>query len=179
MQSGGFMAFLTEVVSQGEIAGRAVILAEGTPQILKIYNRQDPVPVLKQENPERNREGFCTVYENGSYGYIPLELLRMPGEKSYEAWTGYVQWPGELYDNYLLRGKPWRNVSGGRSIQILDELGNCYVAELEGKIVYIEKTHVGENAPASKPGNAHPPQKKPAPVPNPEKGDGGWTPPVM
>lgn len=179
MESGGFVTFLAETIIQGEITGRAMILADGTPQILKIYNRLDPVPVLKQEDRERTREGFCTVYENGSYGYIPDDLLRMPGEKAYEAWTGYVQWPGELYDNYLLRGKPWRNVSGGRAIQILDELGNCYVAELDGKTVYIEKTQVGASAPVSKPGSSQTPQKNPAPVPNPEKGDGGWTPPVM
>ena len=182
MQAGAFVTFLSDPVPQGEITGEAMVLADGTPQLLKIYSRQDPVPVLKEKNEAMDREGFCTVYENGSYGYLPAELVRMPGAPAYESWTGYIKWPGDLYDNYLLRGAPWRSVSGGGTVLILDELEACYVAEYGGRTVYIEKSQVSKTGVVSTPGSgsgsghASGDQKPPAPpkppVP-PAQNDGG------
>lgn len=113
----------TEPLPQTE---EATILADHVPAILSILSRGDTVDVVG----EFDDEHYVIKTELG-YGLVEKQLLAMPGEEAYEAWTGYSRWNRNVYDNYRLSGTPVQVLKTNTKIEVLDDLGGCCVVKVE------------------------------------------------
>lgn len=113
----------TEPLPQTE---EATILADHVPAILSILSRGDTVDVVG----EYDEEHYVIKTELG-YGLVGKNLLAMPGAEAYEAWTGYSRWNRNVYDNYRLTGTPIQVLKTNTKIEVLDDLGGCYVVKVE------------------------------------------------
>ena len=71
----------TEPLPQTE---EATILADHVPAILSILSRGDTVDVVGEYD-----EGHYVIKTEQGYGLVEKNLLTMPDDESYEAWTGY------------------------------------------------------------------------------------------
>ena len=101
-----------------------------TPAILDILMRDDVVDVVGEYDEE-----YYVIKTNVGYGLVKKELLRLESEAAYEVWTGYAYWNAEVYDNFYLTGEPVQKLKTNTKVEVLDDLGYCYVvrvAETEG-----------------------------------------------
>lgn len=129
----------TEPLPQTE---EAIILADQVPAILSILSRDDTVDVVG----EYDEEHYVIKTELG-YGLVEKQLLAMPDDEAYEAWTGYSRWNRDVYDNYRLSGTPIQVLKTNTKIEVLDDLGGCLVVKVEGvtgfmKLEDISKTPI-------------------------------------
>lgn len=113
----------TEPLPQTE---EAIILADQVPAILSILSRDDTVDVVG----EYDEEHYVIKTELG-YGLVEKQLLAMPDDEAYEAWTGYSRWNRNVYDNYRLSGTPIQVLKTNTKIEVLDDLGGCLVVKVE------------------------------------------------
>ena len=113
----------TEPLPQAE---EAIILADHVPAILSILSRDDTVDVVG----EYDEEHYVIKTELG-YGLVEKQLLAMPDDEAYEAWTGYSRWNRNVYDNYRLSGTPIQVLKTNTKIEVLDDLGGCLVVKVE------------------------------------------------
>ena len=113
----------TEPLPQTE---EATILADHVPAILSILSRGDTVDVVGEYD-----EGHYVIKTEQGYGLVEKNLLTMPDDESYEAWTGYSRWNRNVYDNYRLSGTPIQVLKTNTKIEVLDDLGGCCVVKVE------------------------------------------------
>lgn len=113
----------TEPLPQTE---EAIILADHVPAILSILSRGDTVDVVGEYD-----EGHYVIKTEQGYGLVEKNLLTMPDDESYEAWTGYSRWNRNVYDNYRLSGTPIQVLKTNTKIEVLDDLGGCLVVKVE------------------------------------------------
>ena len=113
----------TEPLPQTE---EATILADHVPAILSILSRGDTVDVVGKYDEEH----YVIKTELG-YGLVEKNLLTMPDDESYEAWTGYSRWNRNVYDNYHLSGTPIQVLKTNTKIEVLDDLDGCCVVRVE------------------------------------------------
>lgn len=113
----------TEPLPQTE---EATILADHVPAILSILSRGDTVDVVG----EYDEEHYVIKTELG-YGLVEKQLLAMPDDEAYEAWTGYSRWNRNVYDNYRLSGTPLQVLKTNTKIEVVDDLGGCLVVKVE------------------------------------------------
>lgn len=113
----------TEPLPQTE---EATILADHVPAILSILSRGDTVDVVGEYD-----EGHYVIKTEQGYGLVEKNLLTMPDDGSYEAWTGYSRWNRNVYDNYRLSGTPIQVLKTNTKIEVLDDLGGCCVVKVE------------------------------------------------
>ena len=113
----------TEPLPQTE---EATILADHVPAILSILSRGDTVDVVGKYDEEH----YVIKTELG-YGLVEKQLLAMPDDEAYEAWTGYSRWNRNVYDNYRLSGTPIQVLKTNTKIEVLDDLGGCCVVKVE------------------------------------------------
>ena len=113
----------TEPLPQTE---EATILADHVPAILSILSRGDTVDVVGKYDEEH----YVIKTELG-YGLVEKNLLTMPDDESYEAWTGYSRWNRNVYDNYHLSGTPIQVLKTNTKIEVLDDLDGCCVVKVD------------------------------------------------
>ena len=113
----------TEPLPQTE---EATILADHVPAILSILSRGDTVDVVGEYD-----EGHYVIKTEQGYGLVEKNLLTMPDDEFYEAWTGYSRWNRNVYDNYHLSGTPIQVLKTNTKIEVLDDLGGCCVVKVE------------------------------------------------
>ena len=113
----------TEPLPQTE---ETTILADHVPAILSILSRGDTVDVVGEYD-----EGHYVIKTEQGYGLVEKQLLAMPDDEGYEAWTGYSRWNRNVYDNYRLSGTPIQVLKTNTKIEVLDDLGGCCVVKVE------------------------------------------------
>ena len=116
------------------------ILADHVPAILSILSRGDTVDVVG----EYDEEHYVIKTELG-YGLVEKQLLAMPGEEAYEAWTGYSLWNRNVYDNYRLSGTPVQVLKTNTKIEVLDDLGSCCVVKVEDVTGFMKLEDISKN----------------------------------
>ena len=161
---GGYTNLSVIAPQSGDVTGKATVLVEGAPILLGWFDREDAVAVVNEAGFAEEREGYYIVYLNGLYGYVRQGLIAREGEEPYAQWTGYGVNSPKLYSNYDLTGESVK-LNNNAELQILADLGNCYLV-VSGEIMgYMPKATVSEH-----------------PIVYSGWGGGGggeWTPPAM
>lgn len=121
----------------------ASALAGNIPICLAELNRGDVVEVTGSINEDKVvvklPEGYAVV--NGS-------LLVPTDAEDYTEWTGYSTWSAKMYDNYHLLGTPVAELRS-KSVQVIDELPNCYIVVFENQLGYAAKNEISRWKPSS------------------------------
>ena len=114
-------------------------LVDETPAILDTLMRDDVVDVVGEYD-----EDHYAIKTDVGYGLVKKELLRMKGETPYEVWTGYAYWNAEVYDNFYLTGEPVQKLKTNTKIEVLDDLGYCYVVRVEETEGFMNKSRLSK-----------------------------------
>lgn len=116
----------------------ATVLADEAEVCALYLNRGDTVKVT-----EYNEE-TCTIYLDGVFAQLPRAFVRLDGDAPYEQWTAYARWNAEIYDNPYLLGEPARLLKTNAEVKILEDLGYCYVAEIDEEIFCLRPDQVSK-----------------------------------
>lgn len=153
---------------QGEAAGKATVLADGTEVVLGYFDRGDRIPVVKQ-----NSHGDqLTVCLDGLYASVSGVYIRAEDAPDYKTWKGGSKYLAEIYGDFWMTGSPIDRLNANTEVTVLYELEHCYLVEANGVTGYIMKDMVmeQEEEPVSKV------PQQPAQS-NPDSGNAGSTQP--
>lgn len=114
-------------------------LVEETPAVLDTLMRDDVVDVVGEYD-----EDHYVIKTDIGYGLVKKTLLRMEGEEAYQAWTGYAYYNAEVYDNLYLTGEPNQKLKQNTKVEVLEDLGFCYVIRLDGTLAFMNKTRLAK-----------------------------------
>ena len=110
-------------------------------------------------------EGYHTLYMNGIYAYIPVELVQEAGAEAYAQWDGFAGYNAYLYDNYLMQGEGKR-LNVNTAITVLWDGGDYYLVSVNEEIGYLPVSEANQNRYATGGGGGG-------------GGGGDWTPPAL
>ena len=110
-----------------------------TPAVIYIANRGDSVKILGEFD-----ENHYTVQTELAQGLIRKDFVRWEQESPYEVWTAYAYYNAEMYDNPYLMGEPVRKLSTNTKVEVLDDLGYCYVVQVDEVVGYISVSRVSK-----------------------------------
>ncbi|MBQ3504498.1 MAG: hypothetical protein IJA75_07325 [Oscillospiraceae bacterium] len=160
---GGVTNLSTFVPQEGEVSGKAEVLADGTEILLGWFDRDEEVQIVAEEGFAEGWEGYHTIYLKGLYGYIREGFLLEEGAEAYEQWTGYAKYGAKLYAGFTLSGEAV-TLGSNEAVTILWDLGDCYLAERGDVTGYVPKDSISETPIVYGGGGG---------------GGGEWTPPAM
>lgn len=127
-----------ENVSAPEITmGKAK--ADKTPAILDFLMRGETVDVVGEYD-----EDYYVIKTEKGYGLVGKELLRDASARAYKSWRGYSYYRAEVYDNYHLAGEPVEYLIQNAQIDVLDDLGYCYVVQVGKLKGFMNKTRLSQ-----------------------------------
>lgn len=137
-QDGGdiFMAYytlcpLSEVVfEEEEKTGPAQVRVDGAKLILCCFQKGDTVQIVAEEGFAPELEGYMTILIDDTYAYVPQNWVLREGDEPFESWDGYAGYNCQLFDNYLLRGEPIKQISGNFKLTILWDDGAVSLVRL-------------------------------------------------
>lgn len=155
---GGVDRLSTFVPQEGEVSGKATVLADGTRALLGWFNRGDRIP-LAEDGFAEPVDGYRAIYVNSLFAYVPE--IGFP--EAMEPWTGFARWGAKLCgDLYLLDTDP-DALNTNAQLTVLQELEACYLVEFDGKLGYVRKDMVSTTRSSGGSGNS----------------GGEWSPPVL
>lgn len=128
----------------GNANGSAVVRANGAEIILGWYDRGEEIRIISEEGFVEAKEGWHIIYADGLWGYVRQELVAMEGAEPYAEWSGYTRLQAGVYNNYYLCGVPVLKPSTNTVVQILADLGNCYLISIEDQVGCIAKEMISE-----------------------------------
>ena len=99
---------------------------DGVPAIISLRMRGDVVDIVDSYD-----EKHYVIKTEQGYGLVEKNLVRTADTVAYEAWTGYAQYNAELYDNFYLTGEPMQKLATNTKMEVLDDLGYCYVVKVD------------------------------------------------
>ena len=141
----GIVPLFSFVPQEGDATGQAMVLADGTEVVLGWFDKTDSIPVVAEEGFAEPMDGWHTVYLDGLYAYVRMELTYGENEAAYESWDGYAKYKAGIYDSYWLQGEPMETLKTNTVVHVLEELDTCYVVEVEGVYGYMSKDMVSKN----------------------------------
>lgn len=109
------------------------------PAILSFPQRGDIVQVTGYPD-----EATATVTVGDAQGSLAKVLLRFDSEESYEAWQAYAKYNTQVFDGYTLVGEPLATLKTNTVMEVLDDLGECYLVQTEDLTGYIAKTQASK-----------------------------------
>ena len=139
MEYYGGVQLLSTIEQSGEVTGIATVLCDNAPVVLWYFDRGELVPVVTEEGFAPAWEGYHTLYLNGMYAYMPMDLSLMPDAEPFAAWDGYSASKTDVYADYTLTGEPLTRLKVNTKITVLWETDSCYVIRYEESIGYIAK----------------------------------------
>lgn len=145
LQNQSRITFLSVITPQeGSVSGKAAVLADDVEIILGYFDRGDNIPVVAEKGIADDWEGFCTVYLDGLYAYVPQELVRMEGEEAYSEWDGFSKYNAVIYEDRWLQSNPSDRLNINADVHVLHELDNSYFVEVDGMTGFMKKDDVSE-----------------------------------
>lgn len=114
-------------------------LVDSTSAVLSVKMRGDQVDVVGEYD-----DNHYVIKTEAGYGLVRKELIRMDGDPEYETWTGYAYWHAEFYDNLYLTGEPAQLLATNTKIEVLDDLGYCYVVKIEEATGFIKPNRMSK-----------------------------------
>ena len=124
---------LSNVVTEEEKTGPALVRVDHSKLILGTFQKGNTVQIVTEEGFAPEFKGYLTILIDGKAAYIPQRWVLREGEKPFEAWDGYAGYGCQLYDNYLLRGKPIKQVYANTKLTILWDNGEVSLVQLNNK----------------------------------------------
>lgn len=116
----------------------AEVLADKTPAILGFLSRGDKVKLAGEYD-----EQYYVVVTSDGYGLVDRHLVRIQDQEPFTAWTGYSLWAAKLHDNFFLLGEG-TELTSGTKLEILEDLGDCYLVKTEDGSGYLPKDKVSK-----------------------------------
>lgn len=106
------------------------VLCDGVEAVLAILDRFEPVGILSDTG-----DGMSELNWQGQIGLMETRFVRNDSEPAYESWTAYAKSGCMLYETWRLTGEG-RSVPQNTTMAVLEDLGDCYLVELEGELLY-------------------------------------------
>lgn len=116
-----------QLLSDVTKTGSAQVRVDGAKVILKYFNYGDTVQIVAEEGFAPELPGYLTILVDDTYAYIPLSWVHRDADPAFESWEGYAGYGCQLYDNYLLRGTPVKQLSANTPLTVLWEAGDVLV----------------------------------------------------
>ena len=116
--------------------GSAQVRVDGAKVVLKYFNLGDTVQIVAEEGFAPELEGYLTILVDDTYAYIPQGWVHKDADPAFESWDGFAGYNCKLYDNYLLRGKEVKQISGNTAITVLWTAGDVSVIRVGDTIGY-------------------------------------------
>lgn len=114
------VSLLSEVVfEEEEKTGPALVRVDGAKLILGFFQKGDTVQIVAEEGFAPELEGYVTILIDDTYAYVPQNWVLREGDEPFESWDGYAGYNCRLFDNYLLRGEPIKQISGNFKLTVL------------------------------------------------------------
>lgn len=132
---------LAAIRQEGTVTRQALVKADGTEAVLGFFNRGGIVPIVAEPGAAEERKGYCTVWIDGLYAYIPENLIRPEGEQGYSEWDGFAKYGAGLYGDFYLQ-KNEKSLSVNAEIHVLEDLRTCYYVRVGEDFGYMEKSLV-------------------------------------
>ena len=156
--------------------GSAQVRVDGAKVVLKYFNLGDTVQIVAEEGFAPALPGYLTILVEDTYAYIPQSWVHKDADPAFESWDGFAGYNCKLYDNYLLRGKEVKQISGNTAITVLWTAGDVSVIRVGDTIGYastdtLRTTRIPAQQPQEGGGSS-----------GGSSGGGGgseWTPPAM
>ena len=92
--------------------GSAQVRADGAKGVLKYFNLGETVQIVAEEDFAPELEGYMTILVDETYAYIPEDWVQKDADPTFESRDGFTGYGCQLYENYQLKGKPVKQVSG-------------------------------------------------------------------
>ena len=112
----------------------------GIPAVLTTLSRGDWVDVVGSFD-----EQHYAVKLDAGYGLVEKNLVRMDTQPEFQTWTGYAYRNAEVYDNYHLAGAPARMLDANETVEVLENLGWCYLVRQNGSMGYVKQENLAKN----------------------------------
>lgn len=119
----------------------AIAQADRIPVVLETLGRGDSVDIVKAFD-----ETHYIVKRDVGYGLVEKDLVRLDTEPAFEAWTGYAYQDAKVYANYRLAGDPVKTLAVNTKVQVLDDLGMCFLVEADGMTGYMKQATLAKSA---------------------------------
>lgn len=123
--------------------------ADGVAAVLQTLSRGDTVDVVG----EFDEDHYVIRTEEG-YGLVEKSLLRVSTAEAFEGYTGYARYNAEFHTNFRLSGEPAQKLKTNTKVEILDDLGWCWLVELDGETGYISTESVSKSPIKGSSGNS-------------------------
>lgn len=125
---------LSDVVfEEEEKTGPAVVRVDDAKLILGTFQRGDTVQIVTEEGFAPELEGYLTILIDDTYAYVPEGWVQREGDEPFEQWNGYAGFDCKLYDNYLLRGQPIKQIYANSKLTVLWDNGEISLIQLIDK----------------------------------------------
>lgn len=124
------------LVSKETKTGSAQVRVDGAKVVLTYFNLGDTVQMVAEEGFAPELPGYSTILVDGTYAYIPEDWVHKDTDPAFECWDGFASYNCYLYDNYLLTGKPVKQVYGNTALTVLWTAGDVSVIRVGGTIGY-------------------------------------------
>lgn len=151
--------------TQQSVTGRATVLADDVLMAQGYLKRGDEVQIVTESGFAPAWDGFYTIYFEELYVYVPMNAVRTEDTEEFKQWDAFAKANTSFYDNYLLLGKPVKTLKSNTKMQVLDEVGDCYLVKVNDTIGYIAKTQASKTKVSTSSGGS--------------SGGGEWTPPAL
>lgn len=132
----------TFLPQEGQTSGKVSVLADGVPILLGWFDRGETVALITQEGYAPALEGCRCVYLKGICGYVEAALIAGEGEEPYISWEGYAVYGAKVYGGYDLGGEPILAPQVNTRLQVLEDLGSCYLVAVWDMEGYLAKESV-------------------------------------
>lgn len=109
-------------------------LLEKLPAILAFFSRGDRVEVVGEYD-----EAYLVVKLEEGWGLVEKSLLRMEGDEPFEPRTYYARYDSSVYGDLYLTGEPLQKPAMNTRLEVLEDLGWCYLVQLEEGTGFISK----------------------------------------
>lgn len=116
--------------------GSAQVRVDGAKVVLNHFNLGDTVQIVAEEGFAPTLPGYLTILVEDTYAYIPEAWVCKDTDPAFESWDGFASYGCQLYDNYQLKGKPVKKVSGNTALTVLWEAGDVAVIRVGDTVGY-------------------------------------------
>ena len=116
--------------------GSAQVRVDGAKGVLKYFNLGETVQIVAEEGFAPELEGYMTILVDETYAYIPENWVQKDADPTFESWDGFTGYGCQLYENYQLKGKPVKQVSGNTALTVLWTTRSVSAIRVGDAIVY-------------------------------------------
>lgn len=138
------LSFFLPTPQSDAVSGTGIVKTDGAEIVFGWFDRGETVALVTDSAQLPAQEGWCVVYLDGVWGYVRQNLIRRADAQAYSPWDGYAKYDAPLYSNYYLSGEAEKKLSTNTVVQVLEDLGHCYLVSVGDNQGYMAKDKVSE-----------------------------------